>query len=99
MSDPAGQPRLLIVDDNPAIHEDFRKILGGQDKDADKLEQAEAAILGRSSAKNKRCHFAIGSPRGGLLCSSWDDMRVVKLAPEIEQKLRGLNSGPLAEAA
>jgi len=45
------------------------------------------------------CHFAIGSPRGGLLCSSWDDMRVVKLAPEIEQKLRGLNSGPLAEAA
>jgi len=45
------------------------------------------------------CHFAIGSPRGGLLCSSWDDMRVVKLAAEIEQKIRGLCPVPLAQAA
>ena len=23
-------PRILVVDDNPAIHEDFRKILGAK---------------------------------------------------------------------
>lgn len=45
------------------------------------------------------CHFAIGSPRGGLLCSSWDDMRSLKLAPEIEEKLRDPNRPMLAEAA
>ncbi len=45
------------------------------------------------------CHFAIASPRGGLLCSSWDDMRVVKLAPEIEQNLRQSRPAHLAEAA
>jgi len=45
------------------------------------------------------CHFAIGSPRGGLLCSSWDDMRSMKLAPEIEEKLREHGRPMLAEAA
>jgi hypothetical protein len=34
------------------------------------------------------CHFAIGSPRGGLLCSSWDDFTAVKLDEQIEQKIR-----------
>ena len=33
-------------------------------------------------------HFAVGSPRGGVLCSSWDHFVVVKLAEEIEQKIR-----------
>jgi hypothetical protein len=45
------------------------------------------------------CHFAIGSPRGGLLCSSWDDLRAVKLAPEIEEQLRKSRLQQLAEAA
>jgi len=45
------------------------------------------------------CHFAIGSPRGGLLCSGWDDMRSVKLAPEIEEKLREHSRPTFAEAA
>ena len=57
--------RVLVIDDTEAIHEDFRKILGGEDKDADKLEQAEAAILGGASAKNRRCHFAIDSAYQG----------------------------------
>jgi hypothetical protein len=33
-------------------------------------------------------HFGIGSPRGGLLCSSWDEFTVVKLAEEIVLKIR-----------
>ena len=34
------------------------------------------------------CHFAIGSPRGGVLCASWDDFSVVKLSDEIAQIIR-----------
>src|SRR5256885_16773665 len=44
-------------------------------------------------------HFAIGSPRGGLLCSSWHDMRLVKLAPEVEQKVRQIGPVSVAQAA
>jgi len=32
--------------------------------------------------------FGIGSPLGDLLCSSWDDFSVVKLAEEVLQKIR-----------
>lgn len=39
--------RVLVVDDNPAIHEDFLKILSPGVMDAD-LEAAEAAFLGRA---------------------------------------------------
>ncbi len=37
--------RILIVDDNPAIHDDFRKILAPQDSDPD-LDDCEALLLG-----------------------------------------------------
>jgi len=32
--------------------------------------------------------FGIGSPLGTLLCSSWDDFNMVKLADEILQRIR-----------
>ena len=40
--------RLLIIDDNPAIHEDFRKILVPDDAPANAcgIEEDEAAIFG-----------------------------------------------------
>src|ERR1051326_7807659 len=38
--------RVLIVDDNHAIHDDFRKILGEGRKGADRLDEAEAALFG-----------------------------------------------------
>lgn len=37
--------RVIIIDDNPAIHEDFRKILVTDDSDSE-LRKAEAAFLG-----------------------------------------------------
>ncbi len=37
--------RILVIDDNQAIHEDFRKILSGDDEVSD-LAAAEAAIFG-----------------------------------------------------
>ena len=40
--------RLLIIDDSPAIHEDFRKILMPADMSANEsgIEEDEAAIFG-----------------------------------------------------
>jgi PleD family two-component response regulator len=42
----AGNSRILIVDDNEAIHEDFRKILGAHDSGATALAASEAALFG-----------------------------------------------------
>lgn len=39
--------RVLIVDDNPSIHHDFRKILGGAQRDAS-LDAQEALLFGES---------------------------------------------------
>jgi diguanylate cyclase (GGDEF)-like protein len=42
----AGNRRILVIDDNPAIHRDFRKILDpGSDKD-EALASSEAALFG-----------------------------------------------------
>ncbi|WP_428264756.1 response regulator [Haliangium sp.] len=45
-------PRVLIVDDNPTIHQDFRKILGGnrEDRALGDLDALVASVLAPSSA-------------------------------------------------
>jgi len=43
--------RILVVDDNPAIHEDFRKILAAGDSGSEELEQAETALFGEVGNK------------------------------------------------
>jgi diguanylate cyclase (GGDEF)-like protein len=40
--------RILVVDDNSAIHEDFRKILAS-DRDSSDLDELEAALFGTAS--------------------------------------------------
>jgi diguanylate cyclase len=40
--------RLLMIDDNPAIHDDYRKILAG--RASDKTSDAEAALFGEKAA-------------------------------------------------
>lgn len=56
----ARNPRILIVDDNPAIHEDFCKILGAEASDssfdADEIEVFGEVTRGRSL----RCTFELG---------------------------------------
>jgi two-component system, NtrC family, sensor kinase len=42
--------RILIVDDNPAIHDDFAKILCSQDATADSLDDLEALLLETATA-------------------------------------------------
>lgn len=44
---PAGNRRILVIDDNVSIHEDFRKILAPP-ADADSLNQARAALFGEA---------------------------------------------------
>ncbi|HMO15866.1 MAG TPA: EAL domain-containing protein [Pirellulaceae bacterium] len=38
-------PRILIIDDNPAIHEDFRKVLSGKSPAKDELKAIERALF------------------------------------------------------
>src|SRR5256886_9200515 len=61
--------RILIIDDNPSIHEDFRKILGPADaKLAEELDATEASLFGdhagSSSAQNFRIDSAFQGKRG-----------------------------------
>jgi len=42
--------RILLVDDNPAIHEDFRKVLRGVARTDDRVLDMEQALFGEESA-------------------------------------------------
>lgn len=46
---PGSPQKILIIDDNPAIHDDFRKILIPDRSSEQRLAQAEAAVFGNSS--------------------------------------------------
>src|SRR5580692_10261217 len=49
--------RILVIDDNEAIHQDFRKILGGEAEDDASLAEARAALFGEvSSRKAQQCY-------------------------------------------
>src|SRR5256886_6288434 len=55
-------PRILIIDDTPSIHEDFRKILGPADaKMAEELEATEASLFGDKAAASPVQNFRIDS--------------------------------------
>jgi len=41
--------RILVIDDNPAIHEDFRKILTPQTTSTTSLQEAEALLFGQTA--------------------------------------------------
>ncbi|HLP76054.1 MAG TPA: response regulator [Candidatus Paceibacterota bacterium] len=43
--------RLLVIDDNPAIHQDFRKILAGNDDLSPQMQEVEAELFGTSAPK------------------------------------------------
>lgn len=54
----ARNPHILVVDDNVAIHSDFRKILGADDLD-EEFESERAEIFGESEAAVKRVGFEL----------------------------------------
>lgn len=70
MNTPAGPElanrRILIIDDNPAIHEDFRKILGPTDVHlAEELDAAEVSIFGDKPEPSRAWNFQIDSAYQG----------------------------------
>jgi diguanylate cyclase len=55
--------RLLMIDDNPAIHEDYRKILTGRDQT--QISAAEAALFGESPSAPSRPTFDVDTAMQG----------------------------------
>ena len=56
----AGQ-RILVIDDNRAIHEDFCKILGANQPGPEVLEEREAFLFGEPAPTFRRQVFQIDS--------------------------------------
>jgi signal transduction histidine kinase len=75
-SPPPTNRRILVVDDNAAIHEDFRKILTRSSSPADALADAEAALFGEApTAKSDLPTFDLDSAYQGQ-----EGLRKVKAA-------------------
>ena len=53
--------RILVIDDNPSIHEDFRKILCPVQRTGGALEQHEAVLFGEVLQANQPTQFEIDS--------------------------------------
>src|SRR5438477_366538 len=59
---PPSNHRILIIDDNPSIHEDFRKILGPADVSLSKeRDVAEASLFGDETDEERPGNFQIDS--------------------------------------
>src|SRR5438309_10705478 len=67
MANPNSNPdrRLLIIDDNHSIHDDFRKILGPTSSGRQRLEAVEAGFYGDRPAAATRPGFEIVSAYQG----------------------------------
>jgi CheY-like chemotaxis protein len=63
MNGPVTKPkhRILVIDDNPAIHEDFRKILCADRTSTSKLEAQEAELFGTTPPFGAQSEFEIDS--------------------------------------
>lgn len=62
----ATRPRILVVDDNPAIHEDFRKIfLVSQTAGTAELDAMEAALFGSREAAPELPTFELDGAQQG----------------------------------
>jgi len=57
--------RILLIDDNPAIHQDFRKIFSSGLEGAGGLAQTEAALFGAASEGPTRLNFTLDSALQG----------------------------------
>ena len=58
-------PRILVIDDNAAIHDDFRKILGGRAASGSPLDRVEAELFGEPEKFAERVAFRIDSASQG----------------------------------
>jgi CheY-like chemotaxis protein len=65
MMNPHKNRRVLIVDDNAAIHEDFRKILSPDEPTRTALSLTEEALFGNSDEEEGQPQFEIDSAYQG----------------------------------
>ncbi|WNG50116.1 response regulator [Archangium minus] len=66
MSPPAGERRrILVVDDNPSIHQDFRKILARPDDDVEELDAMESMLFGEAPPRLGTSRFELDFALGG----------------------------------
>ncbi|UWF48220.1 ATP-binding protein [Pseudomonas sp. N3-W] len=63
MSSPSNR-RILLIDDTPSIHDDFRKILNPPTEQQAELDEMEAALFG-AEAKSASALFELDSAYGG----------------------------------
>lgn len=56
----SDRPRILIVDDNPQIHSDFRKVLLGDETSAE-LTEMESSLFGGDAGDNASPQYEIDS--------------------------------------
>ena len=57
--------RILSIDDNPSIHEDFCKILSSSGRDESSLDAKEQVLCGARSSARAEMSFEIHSARQG----------------------------------
>jgi len=57
--------RILIVDDNRAIHDDFRKILAGATPGASDLDELESKLFGGAPVDSELPHYEVSSAYQG----------------------------------
>ena len=69
--------RILVIDDNRAIHEDFCKILGADHSGPEVLEEREALLFGEPAPTSRRQVFQIDSAFQGE-----DGLRLLRKAVE-----------------
>ncbi len=77
--------RILVIDDNQAIHDDFRKILGREGKGRVKATETEDALFGTSSNQTPKASFEIDSALQGQdglekVCQALKDRRPYAMA-------------------
>ncbi|MFK3789951.1 ATP-binding protein [Pseudomonas piscis] len=76
--------RILLIDDTPSIHEDFRKILAPAPATNDALDDLESQLFG-SQGKSRQQAFELASAYGGQegldkLCRAMEQQRPYALA-------------------
>ena len=81
----AANNRLLVIDDNPAIHKDFRKILQGPDESLAALHIAGASLFAEAPQMVQSTSFKVDSAHSGeegleLVCQAIARHRPYSLA-------------------
>ncbi|AQT10208.1 MULTISPECIES: ATP-binding protein [Pseudomonas] len=82
--DQLNNRRILLIDDTPSIHEDFRKILTPPEADDNGLDDLEAQLFG-ATAKPRQQPFELDSAYGGeeglaMVCQAQERQRPYALA-------------------